>query len=86
MSPAASFAQTGFARFVNSPAGRIVRIVVGLALIAWGFSLRAGAGGIVLMIVGLVPLIAGAFDLCIGSVVMGGSIRGADVRRLGSQT
>ena len=46
MSLAESFAQSGFAQFVNSLAGRIVRILAGLALIGWGYSQRAGAEGI----------------------------------------
>ena len=32
MSIAESFGKSGFAKFINSPAGRIARIVVGLAV------------------------------------------------------
>lgn len=80
MSIAESFAQSGFARFVNSPAGRLARIVVGLALVGWGFTERGSASGIVLMVVGLIPLAAGIFDWCLISALLGGPISGRSVR------
>jgi hypothetical protein len=79
VSLADSFAQSTFARLINSPAGRVARVVVGLGLIVWGYTLRSGPGGIVLMVVGLVPLIAGAFDLCVISALLGGPISGSRV-------
>ena len=80
MSLAGAFAQTGFARFVNSSAGRIARIVVGLGLIAWGYTLRPGSAGTILMVIGVVPLAAGTLDLCLVSALLGGPIVGARVR------
>jgi hypothetical protein len=79
MSLAQSFAQTGFAKFINSTPGRVVRIVAGLALIGWGYSLGAGPAGIILVVVGLVPLAAGVFNLCLVSALLGGPISGARV-------
>ena len=81
MSLAQSFAQTGFARFTNSPAGRVARIVVGLGLLVWGYTLRAGAAGIPLIAVGLVPLVAGSLDLCLISALLGGPISGRRLRK-----
>jgi len=81
MSLADSFAQTGFARFINSPAGRIARIVAGLVLIAWGYTQRAESSGIILMVAGLVPLAAGIFHLCLISALLGGPISGARIAR-----
>lgn len=75
MSLAESFGRSGFARFINTTAGRVVRIVAGLALILWGYSL-SGTAGIVLIILGLVPLSAGVFNLCIISALLGGPISG----------
>lgn len=80
MSLVDSFARTGFARFINSPTGRITRIVAGLGLIAWGYAQRAGTGGIVLIVVGLIPLVAGVFDLCLISALLGGPIRASRLR------
>jgi hypothetical protein len=76
MSIAESFGRSGFAKFINSPAGRIARIVVGLALIVWGYTI----GGIVLMIIGLIPFAAGALDLCLISALLGGPISGKKLR------
>lgn len=79
MSLAESFGKSGFAQFVNSPAGRVARIVVGLALIGWGYGQRANSTGITLMVVGLVPLAAGTFHLCLVSALLGGPISGARI-------
>ena len=81
MSLAESFAQSGFARFVNSPTGRIARIVVGLGLIGWGYAQPAGTAGIILMVLGLVPLAAGVFHLCLISALLGGPISGARIAK-----
>jgi hypothetical protein len=83
MSIAESFGRTGFAKFVNSPAGRVVRIVAGIGLIAWGYTGRGSGTALALMVVGLVPLAAGVFDLCLISALLGGPISGA---RIGKRT
>ena len=80
MSLAESFAQTGFARFVNSVAGRITRLIVGAALIIWGYTLLDQTLGIVLIVIGLIPLVAGALDLCLISALLGGPISGKKLR------
>jgi hypothetical protein len=80
MSIAESFNRSGLARFINAPAGRIVRIVVGIILIIWGYTIAGTALGIVLMIVGLFPLVAGVFDLCLVSALLGGPIKGETLR------
>ena len=82
MSLAQSFAHTGFARFINSPAGRVARIVAGVALLAWGFVERASGTGIALMLLGLVPLLAGTLDWCLISALLGGPLSGATLRKL----
>ena len=80
MKIAESFYRSGFARFVNSSAGRITRLGVGIVLIAWGLTQLGTAMGIVLIIIGLIPLIAGAFDLCLISALLGGPISGKRIR------
>jgi len=52
-----------FIRFINSRAGRVVRVVAGVALITIG--IVRGDGWLALAAIGLVHLGAGAFDLCI---------------------
>jgi hypothetical protein len=51
--------------FLASPAGRVVRVVAGLALILIGLLMVQGTWGWVLALVGLVPLLAGLFDYCV---------------------
>jgi hypothetical protein len=80
MSIAESFGQSTFARFVNSPSGRLARLVAGIACIAWGYAQRDSARGLIFIVVGLVPLAAGAFDLCLISAILGGPISGSVVR------
>lgn len=43
---------------------RVLRIVVGLALIAWGFLGLEGGGRWIAVIVGLVPLLTGTVGFC----------------------
>jgi len=77
-----SFAESGFAQFMSSAAGRILRVIAGLAIIYWGYTTRGTSLGIALMIVGLVPLVAGGFDLCLFSALFGGPMGGARIRAL----
>jgi DUF2892 family protein len=79
MTLAESFGKSAFAQLVNSPAGRIARVVVGLGLISWGYLHRAESAGIVTMVLGLVPLAAGAFNLCFISALLGGPLSGARI-------
>jgi len=79
MSLAESFGRTAIARFINSPTGRVLRIAVGLGLIGWGYTRRPESMGTVLMVVGLVPLAAGLFDLCLISALLGGPLKGSRI-------
>ena len=78
----------GFAAFMSSPTGRIVRVVAGLALIGGGLALVFSATnvvlGVVLAVVGLVPLFAGALDFCVFAPLFGAPLSGAKVRALGT--
>lgn len=57
--------------FLGSSAGRVLRGVAGLILIALGIWIVQGAWGWVLIIVGLVPLAAGIFDFCLFAPLLG---------------
>jgi DUF2892 family protein len=76
----------GFAAFMSSPTGRIVRVIAGLALIGGGLALVFGTTnvvlGVVLAVVGLVPLLAGVFDVCVFAPLFGAPFSGAKVRAL----
>jgi len=73
-----------FASFMSSAAGRILRVLVGLVLIGWGVFLIVAASnvtaGIILAVVGLVPLVAGLADVCIFAPLFGAPFSGAKVR------
>lgn len=80
MSLSESFSRSGFAKVVNTTAGRWVRIVAGILLVAWGISVD-GTAGTIILIVGLVPLVAGLFNWCLVSALLGGPIDGSKVVR-----
>jgi hypothetical protein len=61
----------GFVNFMRSNAGRLLRIVAGLALILVGLLSIGGTGGVILAIVGLVPLAAGIFNFCLFGPLFG---------------
>ena len=86
MTIAESFGQSAFARFVNSTPGRLARLIAGIDLIALGYMQRDGATGLVLIVVGLVPLATGAFDQCLISVILGGPISGERLRKRAAQS
>ena len=81
MSIADSFGRSSFAKLVNTPAGRIIRIVAGLGLILWGVMQLPGVTGIVLVVAGLIPLTAGVFNLCLISALLGGTISGSRIAK-----
>jgi len=53
-----------FARFMASPLGRGTRIAAGAVMIVAGL-VMGGGGGIALAIVGVLPLLAGALNICV---------------------
>lgn len=54
-----------FFEFMGSRAGRVTRIVAGAVVILAGLFAVGGIGGVVLALVGVAPLAAGLFDVCI---------------------
>lgn len=76
----------GFVRFMASGAGRTLRVVAGLALVAIGIYLAAVAGnlpvGIIVGVVGLVPLAAGLFDFCVFAPLFGCPLPGKRAREM----
>lgn len=74
------FNQSDLSRFINSPEGRVLRVVSGLGFLAAGAVYRHHALGVAAMVWGLFPLSAGALDICYASAVLGGPLRGAVIR------
>jgi hypothetical protein len=69
-----------FVTFMSSTTGRIVRIVAGAALVAWSLLGLGGTAGIVVAVVGAVPLLAGLFDFCVFAPLFGAPMSGPKVR------
>ena len=69
-----------FAVFMASTAGRVLRIVAGIALMTWGWAMHDRTVGVVLMVVGLAPLLAGVFNVCLIAPIIGAPFAGRDAR------
>ena len=74
------FAASRFGQSMASTAGRISRVVAGVALIVGGLAVIGGTIGMVMAAIGVVPLLAGALDVCVFSALFGGPLRGSDIR------
>jgi len=68
-----------FAKFMATPFGRTIRIVAGIALIGAGVYV-GGTWGIVLGVIGAVPLLAGVFNVCGIAPLLGVPFSGSRVR------
>jgi Inner membrane protein YgaP-like, transmembrane domain len=66
----------GFVGFMQSWAGRVLRIVAGLALIGIGLFLIQGVWGYVVAVIGLIPLFAGAAGVCLLAPLFGYTLAG----------
>jgi hypothetical protein len=75
-----AFNRSGFSRFINSPAGRAFRLIAGATFVVVGYVFRHGTLGLLSVAWGVLPLSAGAFDLCYISAVLGGPLSGARIR------
>lgn len=64
---------------IGSQPGRVLRVVAGSALIGWGLNRGDGRGRAVAA-AGVVPLAAGAADVCLLGPLVGGPLRGRDFR------
>lgn len=69
-----------FVKFLASPAGRVIRALAGIALIAWGLLGLGGTTGIIVAVIGVVPLAAGLFDFCVFAPLFGAPLSGQKIR------
>ncbi|HEX2979299.1 MAG TPA: DUF2892 domain-containing protein [Anaerolineaceae bacterium] len=69
-----------FIAFMASTAGRVLRVAAGAALIAWGLLGLSGAAGIIVALIGAVPLLAGLFDFCVFAPLFGAPLSGPKIR------
>jgi DUF2892 family protein len=64
-----------FAKWMASGWGRVARIVAGLIIVAFGLYLQ-NTWGLVVAIIGLVPLAAGVVNFCLFAPLFGGPFNG----------
>ncbi|MCC7207616.1 MAG: DUF2892 domain-containing protein [Anaerolineae bacterium] len=69
-----------FVAFMASGIGRLVRIVAGIVLIAVGLLSVQGTTGIIIAVVGVVPLLAGLLDFCLFAPLFGAPLSGPKIR------
>lgn len=80
MSKYESFNQSDFSKFINSPAGRTLRLVAGIGFLTVGYIFRDHSLGVTSMIWGVFPFSAGALDICYISAALGGPLSGKKIR------
>jgi len=79
-SAADRFNRSRFGRFVNGAWGRPFRLVAGSAFLVAGLVILPSALGIALVSWSVLPLSAGAFDVCWVSAALGGPLSGHKIR------
>ena len=67
-------------KFLASPTGRWVRIIAGAVLIGVGLLAIQSTGGLIVAVIGVVPLMAGIFDFCLFAPLFGASFSGKAIR------
>lgn len=67
-----------FARFMAGPIGRGVRVAAGLVMIIAGIAMGS-AGGWILAAVGVLPLLAGALNICVLAPLLKAPFSGSEV-------
>ncbi len=76
----AAFNESRFSQFINSWIGRMFRVVAGAMFLVVGYVYRDHGAGVAAMVWSVLPLSAGAFDLCYISALLGGPVSGAKIR------
>ena len=67
-------------KFMASPAGRVLRVVIGLVLLYIGLVVMKSTTGYILGVIGIVPLLAGVFDFCVFAPLFGMPFMGKAIR------
>ncbi len=68
-----------FARFMSSPAGRLLRILAGIVIIFVGLYAIKNAWSYVISVIGLVPLVAGVANVCLLAPLFGGPLKASEL-------
>lgn len=65
-----------FAKFMATWFGRGIRILAGLVLIAIGLFAVGDTAGLVLALIGILPVLAGVFNVCLIAPIIGAPFSG----------
>lgn len=65
-----------FAKFMATTPGRLARIIAGLALIAVGLFVMEGTAGLIVAVIGIAPVAAGVFNVCLIAPIIGAPFSG----------
>lgn len=69
-------------QFMQSVGGRVTRVILGIILLALGILvMHGGVWGIIVALIGLVPLVAGLLGVCLFAPLFGYTLTGQ--KRLG---
>lgn len=68
-----------FAKFMAGQAGRLLRIVAGVVLVALGLFASTSPLNYILLVLGVVFVLVGVFNVCLLAPLMGLPLRGKDV-------
>lgn len=75
-----------FGRFINSNVGRAFRLTAGVAFASTAFTALPIGARIALVAWSVLPLTAGAFDICWISAALGGPLPGRRIRAANDST
>ncbi|XWX03721.1 YgaP-like transmembrane domain [Aggregatilineales bacterium SYSU G02658] len=67
------------AKFMAGPVGRGARVVLGVVLIVLGLAVVGDTAGLILAAVGVVPILAGVFNVCLIGPIIGAPLSGKDL-------
>ncbi|MFQ3566761.1 MAG: DUF2892 domain-containing protein [Aggregatilineales bacterium] len=66
----------GFAKWMAQPLGRLIRIIAGIVLIALGLGVIGDTAGLIVAIIGVLPILAGVFNVCLIAPLIGAPFQG----------
>lgn len=67
-------------QYLSTPVGRFIRIVLGLNLIWIGAYVLGKPEGYILQMVALIPMLLGAFNICLIAPLFGAPMKGSELQ------